>query len=132
VRQAPSVFQGGIAVAGCQAGGNAGGSNTRGSAFLGFAFTPEECYAFMLAQAYQAVGQSRAACELINTTNAARRAQKRGFTPPSCQDPPVVVVGERVDPLPQTSPPYSTEQPLDPRYATKEELHRAFRRSVVK
>ena len=51
----------------------------------GFAWTTDECYAFILAQSYQAIGQLRAACELLNTTNAAARAKRRGFALPSCE-----------------------------------------------
>ena len=51
----------------------------------GFAWTTSECYAFILAQSYQAIGQLKAACELLNTTNAAKRAAARGFVLPSCE-----------------------------------------------
>jgi len=73
-----------IAPNGCGAGIQGGGSNTRGAMLAGFAWTTSECYAFILAQAYQAVGQLEAACELLNTTNAARRATARGFKLPVC------------------------------------------------
>jgi hypothetical protein len=83
-RQAPSVAQGALLIQGCGAGGNAGGSNTRGAAFAGVAWTPKECYAFMLAQAYQSVGQSQAACEVLRTTDAAKRARERGMPEIAC------------------------------------------------
>jgi hypothetical protein len=74
-----------IAPNGCGAGAQGGGSNTRGAMMAGFAWTTDECYAFILAQSYQAIGQLKAACELLNTTNAAKRASKRGFALPSCE-----------------------------------------------
>lgn len=88
-RQAPSVAQGSIAIVGCGAGINGGGSNTHGSAFLGIAWTPADCMALQLAQAYQALGHDRAACQVLNSTKAARRAQRRGLEPPTCADPRV-------------------------------------------
>jgi hypothetical protein len=87
-RQAPSVGQGSFAIGGCAMAGNAGGSNIHGSAFLGFAFTPEECYEFLLAQAYQAVGQSAASCDVLNHLKAAERAAKKGVRLPDCYPPP--------------------------------------------
>ena len=88
---APAVAQGALLIQGCGAGGNAGGSNTRGAAFAGVAWTPKECYAFMLAQAYQAVGQSQAACEVLKTTDAMKRAHDRGMPELVCAPPPVPV-----------------------------------------
>lgn len=86
-RQAPGVAQGSLAIVGCGAGVNGGGSNTHGSAFLGIAWTPADCMALQLAQAYQALGHERAACQVLNSTKAARRAQRRGLEPPACRDP---------------------------------------------
>jgi hypothetical protein len=91
-RQAPSVAQGALLIQGCGAGGNAGGSNTRGAAFAGVAWTPKECYAFMLAQAYQSVGQSQAACEVLRTTDAAKRARERGMPEIACAAAQVTTV----------------------------------------
>jgi hypothetical protein len=89
VRQAPSVSQGSFAISGCSVAGNAGGSNTHGSVFLGFGWTPDECYLFMQAQAYQSVGQSQSACEVLNHTKAAKRLVKEGMKLPNCA--PLVV-----------------------------------------
>lgn len=103
-RQAPAVGQGSFAIQGCGVGGNAGGSNTNGAAFLGITFTPAQCYDFMLAQAYQAAGAYRAACEVLNTSKAGRRAKKRGVELPVCYAPapppvapPTVVVEKPVE-----------------------------------
>ena len=107
VRQAPSVGEGTIIISGCAVSGNAGGSNTHGSAFLGIGFTTSECYAFILAQAYQAVGEKQTACQILNTTNAAARAVKRGITLPACFPPPPIVVNQPVPVVPGT---YTKEQ----------------------
>lgn len=96
-RMAPSVAQGSLAIVGCGAGINGGGSNTHGSAFLGIAWTPQDCMALQLAQAYQALGHERAACQVLNSTKAARRAAKRGLEAPACADPVPVVVPAPVD-----------------------------------
>ncbi len=67
-----------IAPNGCGAGAQGGGSNTRGAMMAGFAWTTDECYAFILAQSFQAIGDRQSACEILLTTNAAKRAVKRG------------------------------------------------------
>ena len=94
VRQAPSVAQGSFAIAGCSVAGNAGGSDIHGSAFLGFGWTPDECYLFMQAQAYQSTGHSQAACEVLNHTKAAKRLVKDGFKLPECTPahPPIIIM----------------------------------------
>jgi hypothetical protein len=84
-RSAPSVGLGVIAPNGCGAGVQGGGSGTGGAGMLGFAWTTSECYAFILAQAYNAVGDRKTACLVLNTTNAARRAAKRGLVLPNCE-----------------------------------------------
>ena len=86
-RNAPAIGQGSFAIAGCAVAGNAGGSNINGAGFLGFGFTPEQCYDFMLAQAYQSAGAYQAACEVLNASRAGRRAAKRGVTLPTCSPP---------------------------------------------
>jgi hypothetical protein len=92
-RSAPAIGLGIIAPNGCGAGVQGGGSNTKGAMLAGFAWTTDECYAFILAQSYQAIGQTQAACEILSTTNAAKRAAKRGVTLPACLPPaPVVVI----------------------------------------
>lgn len=102
-RQAPSVGQGSIGIVGCGAGGNVGASNTGGAAFLGIAYTPYHCQLLLAAKAYEATGHKKAACELVNLLPAVKRAQKQGFTPPSCAEPvapvqpPVVVNVEPAD-----------------------------------
>lgn len=126
VRQAPAVGQGSFAIQGCSAAGNGGGSNTHGSAFLGFGYTPAECYAFLLAQSYQAVGQSKTACEVLNSTDSAKRAVKRGVKLPDCGT--AVVVEKTTDesvavyPVPDTY----TKAEIDKKVDT------VFRKSVNK
>lgn len=95
---APSVSQGSFAIAGCALAGNAGGSKLSGSAFLGFAFTPKECYKYLTAQAYQAVGQYEAACQILNTTRTAKDAAKEGVKLPDCvYQKPIVTEPSQTD-----------------------------------
>ncbi len=89
-KQAPALSQGSFAIQGCAVAGNAGGSGAGGAGFLGFGFTPEQCYDFMLAQAYASVGAHVAACEVLNASRAGQRAAKRGVKLPECS-PPVPV-----------------------------------------
>lgn len=86
-RSAPGVAQGSFAIQGCGVAGNAGASQTGGAAFLGFGFTPEQCYDFQLAQAYAALGAYSEACEVLNASKAGQRAKKRGVTLPHCAAP---------------------------------------------
>ena len=113
VRQAPSIAQGSFAISGCNVAGNAGGSNTHGAAFLGFGWTPKECYAFMLAQAYQSIGQYKAVCDILRNTKTGKRMERDGVELPECL-PEIVIVPDMSE------------------YATKEELNRAFQRSMEK
>lgn len=89
-RSAPSMGQGSFAITGCSVGGNAGGSNTSGSAFLGFGWTPLECYKFMLAQAYQAIGEKQAVCDILRKTKAGEALIKEGVELPTCE-PEIVI-----------------------------------------
>ena len=116
VRQAPSIAQGSFAITGCSVGGNAGGSNKNGAAFLGFGWTPKECYAFMLAQAYQSIGQYKAVCDILRNTKVGKRMERDGIELPQCL-PEVVAI--------PVAPDMS-------QYATKEELERAFIASQTK
>lgn len=86
-RQAPAISQGSFAIQGCGVAGNLGGSNTSGAGFLGFGFTPEQCYDFMLAQAFQSLGAYEAACKVLNASRAGKRAAERGVTLPKCTPP---------------------------------------------
>lgn len=123
-RQAPAVGQGSFAISGCSVGGNAGGSNIHGSAFLGFGWTPQECYKFMLAQAYQSIGEKKAVCDILRNTKVGRRLEKDGVVLPECVEQ-VVIVATPVAPQVDLTP-----------YATKEEVNekvdRAFRASQEK
>ena len=80
-------------IAGCGIAGEAGGSNSHGSAVLGIGFTTEECYAYIEAQALNAIGDRESACQVLHTTNAAKRAEKRlGHPLPACEPPAVTIV----------------------------------------
>ena len=117
-RQAPGLAQGSFAIIGCGIAANAGGSSPGGAGFLGFGYTPEQCYDFMLANAYCTAGATQACCEVLNNSKAGQRAKKRGVSLPVCrppeptppttpapQQPPVVVVTPCCDkPEPQPCP----------------------------
>jgi len=119
VRQAPGLAQGSFAIVGCGVAANAGASNAGGAGFLGFGFTPSQCYDFMLANAYCTAGATEACCEVLNNSKAGQRAKKRGVRLPDCRvaeppppttppapQPPVVVVTPCCDkPEPQDCPP---------------------------
>jgi hypothetical protein len=106
VRQAPGMAQGSFAIVGCGVAANAGGSNVNGSAFLGFGFTPQQCYDFMLANAYCSAGATQACCEVLNASKAGRRAAKRGVVLPECR--PVV---HEPTPPPPVQPPVIVQVP---------------------
>lgn len=84
-RSAPSVGQGSLFAGDCGAGGNAGGSNTHGAAFLGMVWTPYDCKLFKAAAAYMALGMADAACNMVNGISAVEKRWKElGMTPPDC------------------------------------------------
>lgn len=137
-RQAPSVGQGSIAIASCGAGGNAGGSNSHGAAFLGVAFTPADCKLLLAAAAYQALGMWDSACEMVNGISAVKaRWKELGANPPSCAikpDVPRETTPVVVNVAAATSPDLSnvaTKEDLAG-YVSKEEGRRIFERTVSK
>lgn len=84
-RQAPSVAQGSVFVGDCGAGGNGGGSNTHGSAFLGFAWTPYDCKLLKAAAAYTALGMVDAACDMVNGISSVKaRWKELHMVAPDC------------------------------------------------
>lgn len=88
-REAANVIQPAtMVIQGCQVQGQAGGSNTRAAAMLGIGFTPKSCYDYIQAEAYLAIGDRQAACEILNHTVAAQRAVKNGAVLPVCLPPP--------------------------------------------
>lgn len=137
-RQAPSTAQGSLMIGACGAGGNAGGSNTGGSAFLGVTWTPADCKLLLAAAAYQALGMSDAACEMVNGIKAVKARWKAlGVAPPSCEAKPVPVA--IVPPAPKTEPVvvYVTPAAAAPvpdtsAFATKEYVQEVWKRSVGK
>ncbi len=88
-RQAPSIAQGGLYIGECGASGNAGGSRSSGSAFLGFAYTPKDCKYLLAARAYQSLGMVDAACEMIQQVSVVKAywATQEGGAP-SCKVTP--------------------------------------------
>jgi hypothetical protein len=81
-------------IAGCGVSGSVGGANTKGAAILGVGFTTDECYAYIEAQAFWAIGDRQAACEVLHTTNSAKRSIARGAHLPSCEPVPPQVIHE--------------------------------------
>jgi hypothetical protein len=121
-RSAPSVVQGSIYAGQCVSAGNAGGSNTGGSAFLGLSFTPYECHLARQAAAYEAAGDPVTACEIRRRSPSMQRLKKdTGYEPPPCYPkvpaPPVM----------QVSP-----DPIDTsKFVTRDELAEHERRIVT-
>ena len=120
VKQAPAIGQGSFAIYGCNVGGNAGASGPGWAGFLGFGWTPQQCYDFMLAQAYQSIGEKKAVCDILKNSKAGKRQEKRGIKLPECEPEVQTVVVPAPVPV-----------DLSP-YATKEELNRAFKASQSK
>jgi hypothetical protein len=85
-------------ITGCGVSGQAGGSNTRGSAILGVGFTTSECYAYIEAQAFHAIGDEYDACLVLHSTDAAKRTEKRLGHPLGACEPPAPVVEYRQPP----------------------------------
>lgn len=103
-------------IQGCQVQGQAGGSNTRAAGMLGIGFTPKNCYDYMQAQAYLAIGATQAACEILNHTEAAARAVKAGAKLPDCTPAVSITVAAAVP------------QP----YVTQEEFQAVIKRGLIK
>ena len=86
-KQAPSVGQGSIFIPECGAGGNGGGSNSSGSAFLGFAYVPAWCQDFKYAAWLWSVGDYEGACRVMAESKVGKRAAKHGIPAPKCVPP---------------------------------------------
>lgn len=82
--QAPSVSQGAVFIPECGVGGNAGGSSSGGSGFLGFAYVPAWCQDFKYAAWLLSVGDYEAACEVMAKSKVGKRAAKKGIRAPVC------------------------------------------------
>lgn len=112
-RSAPSVAQGALYAGQCVAAGNAGGSNTGGSAFLGLAFTPYECHLARQAAAYEAAGDSVTACEIRRRSPSMLRLKKQtGFEPPPCYPKVPVAPALAVQPDPVDTSQFVTKDDL--------------------
>jgi hypothetical protein len=135
-RNAPSLAQGGLAVAGCGAGANGGGSREGGAGFLGLVWTTDQCYALLAAASFAAIGMPDTSCDLLVSMKSVRKAFKRAGKPlPDCasaenRDLPSaaqaltggLIALERMRPDP----------PKCKDCASREELDRAFRASQKK
>lgn len=125
VRNAPSVALGSIfPTASCQGGVGVGGSGVNGSGLLSFSFTKKECEAFLLAQHFVSIGMPDISCEILKTTKAFRRAEK--------QYPELRMLTD-CSPAPKTAAAPIVQPPVDmSKYATKEEVARAFKQAQSK
>jgi hypothetical protein len=117
-RSAPSIAQGSLYIGDCGGGANGGGSNSNGAGFLGIVWTPADCKRLLAAAAFRSIGMPDAACEMINALSVVKDRYKELKQPP----PPCVT---KPDPVPPPKVDLSE-------YATKQELDRAFRKSVQK
>ena len=131
-RSAPSLGQGSFAIQGCGVAGNAGASQPGGAAFLGFGFTPEQCYDFQLAQAYASLGAYKSACEVLNASRAGQRAKKRGVALPECSPPAPPVVAPAAPPVVVNVTPAAGGAAQADAPACAEATSRAFRKCVSK
>jgi hypothetical protein len=112
-RSAPSVVQGSIYAGQCVSAGNAGGSNTGGSAFLGLSFTPYECHLARQAAAYEAAGDTYTACEIRRRSPSMQRLKKdTGFEPPPCQPAKPVAISTVAQPEPVDTSKFVTRDEL--------------------
>lgn len=91
-RNAPSLGQGSIIPSGCGVGGNAGGSNSHGAAFLGWSWTPDNCYLLMLGDKFASIGMPDTACDLWMQMSVAEAAFKKLGRRPDCTMKRVEVV----------------------------------------
>lgn len=133
-RSAPSVAQGSLYVGECGGAGNAGGSRSTGAAFLGLAWTPNDCKLLLAASAYRSIGMADEACRMITGISAVRKRYKQlRLPPPDCQTrrPAESAKADVIETVP-VEPPQTIDGPADPRYVTHEELARAFKRSLSK
>lgn len=135
-RNAPSLAQGGLAVAGCGAGANGGGSREGGAGFLGLVWTTDQCYQLLAAASFAAIGMPDTSCDLLVSMKSVRKAFKRAGKPlPDCLSAENrdlataaaeltggLIALERMRPDPKPCP----------NCATKEELNRAFKKSNEK
>lgn len=123
VRQAPSVGQGSIIPPACGAGGNAGGSNSTGAAFLGFSWVTADCHRYITAQNYLALGMPEFACEILNTTKTSKRVvSELGIELPAC--------GKAKEKQPDAVPTVVVVPTVDPGVDAK--IERAFKQTVSK
>jgi hypothetical protein len=126
-RSAPSLGQGGLYNSGCGAGVNGGGSSPGGAGFLGATWTTHDCYLFLLAQRYESIGMADTACDVLNSTRAARKAFERlGIERPDCKlrQPSEVVIEHHAIPV---------QPAIDlSKYVTREELAERDRRIMRK
>jgi hypothetical protein len=126
VRNAPSVALGaGFPTAGCQGVAGIGGSGVNGSGLFNFSFTKKECETVVLAQNFAALDMPDVSCEILKTTKAWQRAVEKN---PALEANCAPLTKEETA-LPISITPIHPDMSI---YATKEDLDRAFKRSLSK
>lgn len=87
-RQAPSLAQGGLYLAGCGFSGNVGDSDSHGASFLGIQFITPGCWDQMAIQNEARMGNIKTACEMNRLTRQGqrniRRLREAGMEPEPC------------------------------------------------
>lgn len=128
-RQIASLSQGSWAAPECGSGGNAGGSGTGGAGFLGAYWTPADCKLMMIAYTWAHIGMYGEACKTLTATKTLRGAYARYDLPlPDC----ATLIAALTMPVTElTTVPVAVEPDLS-KYATKEEVDRAFKQSMSK
>lgn len=126
-RQVPPVFLPALMVSDCGAGANAGASDSGGAGALGIVWTTKRCYALRSAINFFAIGEYETGCKLLAYVN--REALRSIDEKPDCKS-----ISKRLYVESQSvSIPLVAAPPADfSKYATKEELDRAFKQSQRK
>lgn len=125
-RSNPGVFLPAILVSGCGAGVNGGGSNRNDAGALGITWTTERCYGLQSAINFFAIGDYETGCNLLVDVN---RAAFKRVKKPDC-----AAIAQRLRAASEQKVAITDLSPVPDlsRYATKEELGRAFKDRLSK
>lgn len=127
-RQVPPVFLPALMVSECGAGANAGAADGGGAGAFGVVWTTKRCYALRSAINFFAIGEYETGCRLLVYVN--REALEAIGEKPDCKRIAAVLhleAGENLIRLPPDAPPVDLSK-----FATKEEVERAFKKSQSK
>ena len=126
-RQVPPVFLPALMVSECGAGANAGAADSGGAGAFGVVWTTRRCYALRSAINFFAIGEYETGCKLLTYVN--REALNAIDEKPDCKSiaSRLNVESQHVVIPRQASPPFDASK-----FATKEELDRAFKKAQSK